>query len=1661
MSTLYVNTIAPQSGDTVGIDGKLVVSGSIELGDGATDITSFVGQLTASNGMVVTNHITADDGVVTVSSDLTASNGLLIPDDTLLRFGTGAGDVTMEYDEDGTDTLLINGNVTVVDDKKLYFGTGQDASIEYDENGTDELRFAGAAVTFEQDATFDNNVTLGVAATDITTVTGKFTGSNGLEITGDATFTQNVKVQGDLQVEGTINAITHHETDLYIQDKTITISSGSNEANTDGAGINFGGSSDTPIATFLFEADSLGSTSHHLVSSTGLKVTGDFQATTNITASEGLLISNHITAGDGVTTINSDLTASNGLLIPDDTTIRFGTGADATIEYDENGTDELRFAGAAVTFEQAVTFDGNVTLGADENDVITTSGELTASLGISIPDDKKLYFGTGFDASFEYDEDGTDTLLYAGSSIRISDDTKLEFGTGGDASIEYDENGTDELRFAGAAVTFEQAVTFDGNMTLGDAATDTVEVQGVLTASADAIVADDKKVYFGTGKDASIEYDEDGTDELRFAGAAATFEQDVTFDNDVTLGVAVTDVTTVTGQLTASNGMVVTDHITATDGTTTISSILAANGAVTLGNATGDDITITGRIAADIDPKTDNTYDLGAASLQWKDLYVHGIGYIDQLGTDGDPVSVYVNAGEIDGAVIGGESAAAATFTTLNANGTVTLGDAASDVTTVTGKLTGSNGLSVTGDATFTQNVTVQGDLDVRGVVNTTTNHETELHIADKAIIIGSGSSKNDGAAALSALDQAGIYVGATGSLAVASIVWDTGTDSWHTPEAFSVSGSLTVNGAATLGDAATDVTTVTGHLTASNGMVVTNHITATDGTTTITNLAATTADINAGNIDNTAIGASTQSTAKFTTLSASSTLHVVGATTLEGGATVNGNATFDNNLTTNGILSGTTLHARNAVFGGTDQDHVAVTGSFSLHNELYGYDNMIYDAGEDALKFNGTTYFNYNTILGDDVTDTVEVQGVLTASADVIVADDKKVYFGTGKDASIEYDEDGTDELRFAGAAVTFEQAVTFDGNTILGNHETDTVEIQGVLTASADAIVADDKRVYFGTGKDASIEYDEDGTDELRFAGAAVTFEQAVTFQASVTASQGILIPDDQYLRFGDASDVTIEYDEDGNDVLTFEAGKNGAHALLVKNTTAGTSANARIQVQADGGAGLNISAYDDGNSNAEYADKGVLFSDTGASALAIMGRGNNVEIYRSSGGTPASADKKMVIDADSKISLSNNDAGTSNTVLGKSAGASLASGGNYNLIVGEYAGGYLTTGDNNSLMGYNAGGALTTGSNNVAIGYSALASEQGGSGSIAIGNYALYSQNVSGSGIAENGNVAIGDLAGYHITTGSQNVAMGTNAMYMNSRQHGCIAVGAYSLYNMKNEGWDYDDVAGRAGAGNTAVGEYAGYQMTTGLHNTLIGSRAGEGAWGGSTTGHYNVFVGSNAGTYINGYATNNVLIGAYAGSDWMGDQDQLTTGDYNIMIGNLSDFSDSDAQYQIVIGNGIVGTGNNDFSFGKASNIVTNDFDADAAWSRSSDVRKKRNIQDDGLGLEFINKLRTVTHQWKPSTELPKEWDEYSEENNMNLDITIHGMIAQEVKQALDEVECETFGGWKERSDGMQTLSREMFVTPLIKAVQELSSTVKEQQDQIEELKDLVNKLVSK
>ena len=131
--------------------------------------------------------------------------------------------------------------------------------------------------------------------------------------------------------------------------------------------------------------------------------------------------------------------------------------------------------------------------------------------------------------------------------------------------------------------------------------------------------------------------------------------------------------------------------------------------------------------------------------------------------------------------------------------------------------------------------------------------------------------------------------------------------------------------------------------------------------------------------------------------------------------------------------------------------------------------------------------------------------------------------------------------------------------------------------------------------------------------------------------------------------------------------------------------------------------------------------------------------------------------------------------------------------------------------------------------------------------------------------------------------------------------------------------------------------------------------------------------------------------------------------------------------------------------GNNSSHIENDFNSDATWNHSSDVRQKTDIKDDVLGLNFINDLKTRTYKHKSPSEFPQEWDAYDPDNKepMGGDKIIHGFIAQEVKKALDETGVDTFQGWSEGNDGRQRVSFEAFVLPLIKAVQELSKKVEE------------------
>jgi hypothetical protein len=200
------------------------------------------------------------------------------------------------------------------------------------------------------------------------------------------------------------------------------------------------------------------------------------------------------------------------------------------------------------------------------------------------------------------------------------------------------------------------------------------------------------------------------------------------------------------------------------------------------------------------------------------------------------------------------------------------------------------------------------------------------------------------------------------------------------------------------------------------------------------------------------------------------------------------------------------------------------------------------------------------------------------------------------------------------------------------------------------------------------------------------------------------------------------------------------------------------------------------------------------------------------------------------------------------------------------------------------------------------------------------------------------------------------------------------------------------------------------------------------------------MGQDAG-YSLTTGNNNVLIGAAAGQTGVA----LTTGGQNVLLGRHCHTSASSDNYA----NGI---GYNINAAGGYTTIGEDTADIRAAhgnitWATVSDERYKKDIVDSTAGLSFINALRPRTFKYKNLGELPETFRAYKEGStkvfkNSN---TNHGFIAQEVKAAIDADDSikDGFKLWDDREDGSQEVAEAALIPVLVKAIQELSAEVEE------------------
>ena len=96
------------------------------------------------------------------------------------------------------------------------------------------------------------------------------------------------------------------------------------------------------------------------------------------------------------------------------------------------------------------------------------------------------------------------------------------------------------------------------------------------------------------------------------------------------------------------------------------------------------------------------------------------------------------------------------------------------------------------------------------------------------------------------------------------------------------------------------------------------------------------------------------------------------------------------------------------------------------------------------ATTLTGTT-INVNGTLLPDTSGGADLGSTTKEFGDVFIADDKAIKFGSDQDATIEYDEDGDDQLKIGGAVTAFT-------NAVVGKTDTDTSN-SGSVTLDFDA--------------------------------------------------------------------------------------------------------------------------------------------------------------------------------------------------------------------------------------------------------------------------------------------------------------------------------------------------------------------------------------------------------------------------------------------------------------------------------------------------------------------------------------------------------------------------------------------------------------------------------
>jgi len=261
-------------------------------------------------------------------------------------------------------------------------------------------------------------------------------------------------------------------------------------------------------------------------------------------------------------------------------------------------------------------------------------------------------------------------------------------------------------------------------------------------------------------------------------------------DSDVDLGTsslyfknAYIDSITTTGNVAVGGNLTVT-------GTTTFN-----GGTLTLGDADTDNIVFGGEVDSNIIPDDDGTHDLGSSTKEWKDIYIDGVAYLDEINFNGTAITS--TAAELN--ILDGVTATASELNysdTGAAVGTVV----ASKVVTVDSNKDASSfrNVTLTGELSAAT-LDISSDVDIDGTSNL---DDTDI---DGTLVVDGTNISLDSTSTLN-IDNSNTSNGITIGTATSGVPISIG----HTTSETTINDNLTVTGDLTVSGTTTTVSSTT-----------------------------------------------------------------------------------------------------------------------------------------------------------------------------------------------------------------------------------------------------------------------------------------------------------------------------------------------------------------------------------------------------------------------------------------------------------------------------------------------------------------------------------------------------------------------------------------------------------------------------------------------------------------------------------------------------------------------------------------------------------------------------------------------------------------------------------------------------------------------------------